>query len=127
MRTPSGRWLAAALAIATLAGSGHAAQVFVDVQNYRFNPPSPGTAPTLGDFVIWTWSANGHTVTSGTTGSIAGDGSFNSDPLGATHGVGTVFAWKTDRSGAISYYCRAHFFTMNMKSTIVVPGPLPAV
>src|SRR6267142_2096211 len=100
MRTPAGRLLAMAIAIGAFAGSAGAGQVFVDVLNNRFSQQSAGTV-NQGDFVIWTWVGSGHTVTSGTTGSIAGDGIFNSDPAGGTHSAGTVFAWQTDRPGSI--------------------------
>ena len=101
-----------------------AGQVFVSVGCPAFSF-SPKAASVLGhgDFVIWTWVASSHTVTSGTSGSVAGDGIFNSDPGGLTHGIGTVFAWKTDREGSISYYCRLDFVTHNMKGSISVPGP----
>ena len=124
MRTRAMRLVVAVAALVALAQNVTAGQVFVSVGSPGFSF-SPKAASVLGhgDFVIWTWVASSHTVTSGTSGSVAGDGIFNSDPGGLTHGIGTVFAWKTDREGSIPYYCRLDFVTHNMKGSISVPGP----
>lgn len=97
--------LATALTLACVARAG---QLFVDVGSpvNRYNPANTGVV-SVGDFVIWTWAASGHTVTSGSSGTVAGDGTFNSDPGGTTRPFGTVYAWKTN--GAHSYYCQPHF------------------
>ena len=127
MRTSPGRWLAATLAVAALAGSGHAGQVFVTVGS-PVNRFTPGQAAVVnqGDFIIWTWVGSGHTVTSGAAPTPSNI--FDSDPGGtSSHNSGTVFAWQTDRSGSIPYFCRLHW-AFGMTGSIVVPGsPLPAI
>ncbi len=102
--------VAAALAVARGAVAGQAF-VLVDSDFFQDTRSLTATTNTLneGDVVIWRWVQSGHTVTSGTTGSAAGDGKFNSDPSGTTtHNLGTLFSWKTT-SGTVSYYCRPHF------------------
>ena len=121
MRTPLGRLLASALLTIALAGSTDAGQVFVTVGSpvNKFTPGIAGTT-TRGDFVIWTWVASGHTVTSGTSGTP--NGIFDSDPGGGTHLSGTVFAWRTDRSGSMPYFCRPHW-ALGMTGNIVTDYP----
>ena len=61
-----------------------------------------------GDQIVWVWTAGSHTVTSGTTNSIAGDGTFSSGVMG---GAGSAFSWKAPlaSSGVLRYYCFPHF------------------
>src|SRR6267378_6714636 len=124
MRTPAGRLLAMAIAIGAFAGSAGAGQVFVDVGSppNKFSAQTAGTV-NQGDFVIWTWVANAHTVTSGPPGMA--NGIFDSDPTGiTTHNSGSVFAWQTDRQGSIPYFCQLHW-AFGMTASVVVPGPPP--
>jgi plastocyanin len=133
MPTPAGRLLTIAIALATLAiavlaGGAGAGQVFVAVgvlPNQNRFLPTPAGMNAQGDFVIWTWVTNSHTVTSGPLGSP--NGIFDSDPGGTTtHGAGSVFAWRTDRTGNIPYFSRPTAdLASQMKGTIVVPDALP--
>ncbi len=128
MRSPARRLMAAAAIVLALAGRAGAGQVFVSVGSpqFAFAPTNAGVAG-VGDFVIWTWFSNAHTVTSGTTGSTAGDLNFNSNPLGGSFNTGTVFAWKTSGGGVFPYYSRPDFVTRMMKGSIVVPDATPVV
>ena len=122
--------LASVAATLALTRGAVAGQVFVLVNSdfYQDTRSLTSTTTTLnaGDVVIWRWVQSGHTVTSGTTGSPAGDGKFNSDPSGTTtHNLGTFFSWKTT-SGTVPYYCRPHF-ALNMKGTINVGVPAASV
>jgi plastocyanin len=60
------------------------------------------------DQIVWVWTAGSHTVTSGTSNSITGDGTFNSGVMG---GSGAAFSWKVPlaSSGVQRYYCFPHF------------------
>jgi hypothetical protein len=129
MRTPAGGFAFTLAALVALTGTAAAGEVFVSVGSppYSFDPKA---AEVLyrGDVVIWTWASDQHTVTSGTNGSVAGNGIFNSNPAGGTRNTGTIFAWKTDREGAIQYYSAGTDFSLhNMKGTISVPGAGPPV
>ena len=128
MRSPAIHFLAAAVTLVALAQNASAGEIFVNVGSpiYSFVPQSAEVL-NQGDFVIWTWFSSVHTVTSGTSGNAAGNGIFNSDPAGGTHGTGAVFAWKTDREGSIPYYSRPDFVVHNMKGSIVVPGVNPPI
>ena len=128
MRTPARSFVAAAATLVALAQGASAGQVFVSVGSppHRFTQPQTGVH-SQGDFVIWTWVSNQHTVTSGALGGIAGNGIFNSDPAGGAHDAGAVFAWKTDRDGVISYYCRQDFVAYSMKGSLIVPSANPLI
>ena len=89
-----------------LAGS-QAGQVRVSLSGQNFSPAS--IALNNGDQVVWVWVSGSHTVTSGTDGSLGGNGIFNSG--GGNLGLFSTarFAWKSDRTGAVPYYCIPHF------------------
>jgi hypothetical protein len=107
-----------------------AGEVFVSVGSpttYVFTPKASEVL-SHGDFVIWTWASDLHTVTSGTSGSIAGNGLFNSNPAGGTRNTGTIFAWKTSFEGLAQYYSAGTDFSLHtMKGTISIPGAGPPV
>ncbi|HYM80686.1 MAG TPA: plastocyanin/azurin family copper-binding protein [Candidatus Limnocylindria bacterium] len=106
---------AAMLLAAPIAGAG---QVRINASGMSFTPP---TAPlNLGDHAVWVWTSGSHTVVSGTTGTTAGDGRFNSG--GGTNGVIQArFSWKTNQLGSLPYYCTPHFAD-GMTGTLSVSG-----
>lgn len=120
MRSLTLRALAALVTVVALARGVHAAELFVDVGSpvNAYTPKNTGVV-AVGDFVIWTWAASGHTVTSGSSGTVAGDGTFNSDPGGTTRPLGTVYAWKVNGAhNPQNYYCQPHF-PFGMTGTIL--------
>lgn len=101
-----------------LAGSAFAGQARVGVATgglLQFTPASLTVNP--GDQVFWIWQFPGHSVTSGTTGTSAGDGNFRSST--SSNGSGTAFFWKSAASGSFPYYCFPHF-AFNMKGTVSI-------
>lgn len=122
MRTRAMRFVVAAATLVALAQDARAGQVFVSVGSptYSFVPKVAGVV-FRGDFVIWTWFSNMHSVTSGASGTP--NGVFNSDPGGGSHGASTVFAWKVDREGSIPYYSQPDFpVHSSMTGSVAVPG-----
>lgn len=109
----------ALLAHAPLARAG---QVFVEVGSpvNKFTNPNVSVLDK-GDIVVWHWAASGHTVTSGVTGSIAGDGNFDSNTIAGTQVAGTLFSWKYGPNLSYSYYCVPHF-GLGMKGTASFMG-----
>jgi plastocyanin len=99
-----------------------AGQVFVDVGG-TINRFTPANVSVLdhGDIIVWHWSASGHSVVSGVTGSVAGDGNFDSNTLGGTQVAGSLFSWKYGLSPSYSYYCVPHF-GFGMKGTATFQG-----
>jgi plastocyanin len=98
---------ATALAL-LLAHPALAGEVRVNLSGMSFTPAT--ITVNQGDHVVWVWQGGTHSVTSGTDGSGAGDGIFNSGatPSG-TGGANTAFSWKADRLGATPYYCVIHY------------------
>jgi len=99
--------LVASLALLpALAGAG---QHRVDVSNNFFSDST--LTVNAGDQIGWVWTpgSGNHTVTSGTSGSSGGDGTFSS---GSFSGEGRAFAWKSPpgSTARIRYYCVPHFF-----------------
>src|SRR5690242_1472264 len=81
---------------------GSAATVTVTVGNggLVFTPSS--VTIQVGDTVRWTWSASGHSSTSGTPG--APDGLWDSGILSQ----GATFTHTFNTVGSFPYYCRPH-------------------
>ena len=74
----------------------------------------------VGDTVQWTWSASGHSSTSGTPGSPSGF--WDSGVLGQ----GTTFSHTFTNTGSFPYYCTPHGDCCGMVGTITVgPGGTP--
>lgn len=94
--------------VRVLAGSG----------GFTFTPST--VTINAGDHVVWQWASNGHTVTSGTDGSPAGDGAFRSSTSGTAST--TRFSWKFATSGSRSYYCVPHFPDMTGVVNVVPSG-----
>jgi plastocyanin len=99
-----------------------AGQVFVEVglSGNTFSPPNTAVLDH-GDIVVWHWTGTNHTVTSGVSGTAAGDGTFTSMNLGVGQTPGTMFSWKFGPNGPYSYYCKPHF-PFNMKGTVSFQG-----
>jgi len=100
-----------------------AGQVFVEVgqSGNTFSPPNSAVFDH-GDIIVWHWAGTmKHTVTSGVSGSAAGDGTFTSMNLGLGQNPGTMFSWKFGPGGPYSYYCTPHF-GFNMKGTVSFQG-----
>jgi plastocyanin len=94
-----------------------AGQVRVNLSGMSFTPAT--VTVNQGDHVVWVWQGGIHSVTSGTDGSEAGDGIFNSGTVTTgTPGANSAFSWKTDRLGVRPYYCVVHF--PDMAGTITV-------
>ena len=110
-----------AMALLLASASAHAGQVRIDVANFQFTPAS--VTVNLGDHVVWVWMGGTHSVTSGTDGSALGDGTFNSDVRSTgSGGLNTAFAWKSDRTGAVPFYCIPHFGSGMTGLITVQPG-----
>jgi plastocyanin len=96
---------------------GSAATVTVTVGNGGpvFTPSSVTIHP--GDTVRWTWSANGHTSTSGTPGVPNGlwDSGILSQGATFTHTFNTV--------GSFPYYCTPHGLCCGMTGMVTVTNP----
>lgn len=76
------------------------ASVTVAAENFRFAPTDLALA--AGDTVVWTFSGEPHTVTSGTPG--APDGRFDSGIIRA----GGSYAHRFDAPGSYPYFCAIH-------------------
>jgi len=103
--------VALALVIAAQARAG---QLRVNVASNSFSPQS--IQPNNGDHIIWVWSGDFHTVTSG-----------NGSPTGifasGLRSTGASFTWKIDRTGLVPYYCEPHFaFNMTGNMSITASG-----
>ena len=63
-----------------------------------------------GDQIVWVWTAGTHTVTSGTSGNVPGDGAFDSGFLSS---AGRAFSWRAPlaATGVQRYFCDPHFAT----------------
>ncbi|MBA3543371.1 MAG: hypothetical protein H0T83_02880, partial [Chthoniobacterales bacterium] len=83
-------------------GSGIAATVQVEVApgGLIFSPAS--VSINVGDTVMWTWKASGHSVTSGVPGSPSG--LFDS----GIHSSGFTFSHTFTDPGTFGYYCTPH-------------------
>jgi plastocyanin len=119
MRTPG--WIPLLVAAGLAALPAHAGQVRIDVGPGTVFVPSNITL-NLGDHMVWVWKGNGHTVTSGNDGSVAGDGIFNSSPTGTLYDANSSFAWKSDRTIGSLYYCVPHWPGMVATFTVQPSG-----
>lgn len=104
-RTPLALASTLLVLIASTADSG---QVRVNVSGTAFTPSA--ISLNQGDQVVWVWTSGSHTVTQG---SVAG-GCPGSTPVGSIFSTGDLalngarFAWKSDRTGSIPYFCIPH-------------------
>ena len=95
------------IALPSLAG-----QRRVTVANNFFSDSTLTANP--GDQIVWVWTAGTHTVTSGTSGSMPGDGAFNSGFLSS---AGRSFSWRvpTAATGVQRYFCDPHYPMMTAR------------
>jgi plastocyanin len=72
-----------------------------------------------GDTVKWTWSATGHSSTSGSPG--APNGLWDSGVLNQ----GATFSHTFTNTGSFNYYCTPHGACCGMRGTVTVSAPAP--
>ena len=85
-----------------------------------FTPSSVTIHP--GDSVLWTWSASGHSSTSGSPGMP--NGLWDSGIINQ----GAMFTHTFNTTGSFPYYCTVHGACCGMVGTVVVmsnPTPTP--
>lgn len=109
------RSLPALVALAALSTPAAAGEVRIDVSSNFFSPSA--VSLNLGDHAVWVWVSGSHTVTSGSDGSLSGDGRFNT----VTSLSGVQFSWRADVTGTVPYYCIPHFI-LGMTGTLDVSG-----
>ncbi len=82
-----------------------------------FSPASITIQP--GDTIQWTWSASGHSSTSGSPGSPSGiwDSGILNQGAAFSHTFNTV--------GSFPYYCTPHGSCCAMRGTVTVSNPIP--
>jgi plastocyanin len=107
------------LFLALFAGPAHATTFTVTVAagGLRFTPSS--LTIQIGDTVKWTWSATGHSSTSGTPGTP--DGIWNSGILNQ----GATFTHTFTTAGSFPYYCMPHGACCGMTGVVTVSSPTP--
>ena len=107
--------VAAVLAFNPTVGSAATVTVTVGNGGPVFTPSSVTIHP--GDTVSWTWSASGHTSTSGIPGAPNGlwDSGILSQGATFTHTFNTV--------GSFPYYCRPHGVCCGMIGMVTVTNP----
>lgn len=111
--------------LATLAaGPARAGQVRIDIVGNNFAGVFSPAAANLnkGDHAVWVWKGSSHTVTSGDSSTVTPDGIFDTDPTGLGAGTTTRFAWKSDRTGHVRYFCRPH--APDMAGRLIITDPL---
>lgn len=98
---------------------GLAQIVDVTVNSNFFSPIS--VRISAGDTVRWTWTAGGHTVTSGTCceadDNFCSPSDFNCD-LGAPSGAGAVYSHTFNSPGTFQYFCTQHGAAMTGTVTV---------
>jgi len=118
-------WLLGPIALlailpAVLPAAARAATTSVTAENFRFAPAE--LTVTVGDTVVWRFSGEPHTVTSGSPG--AADGRFDSGIVAA----GGTYAYRFSEPGTYRYFCAVH--PEDMTGRIVVEAaqrpPTPA-
>ena len=90
--------------------------VMVGADGFSFFPTS--VTIDVGDTVEWTWSAGGHSSTSGTPGNP--DGFWDSGILNQ----GATFSHTFPAAGSFPYFCTPHAF-MGMVGSVTVSAPTP--
>jgi plastocyanin len=91
--------------------------VAVGEVGFTFSPASVTIQP--GDTVQWTWSASGHSSTSGSPG--APSGIWDSGILNQ----GATFSHTFNTVGSFPYYCTPHGSCCGMRGTVTVSNPMP--
>jgi plastocyanin len=106
------------LALSPSLASATTFTVTVGNGGFIFTPSSVTIQP--GDTVQWTWSATGHSSTSGTPGSPSGfwDSSILNQGATFSHTFNTV--------GSFPYYCSPHGACCGMIGMVTVSSPTPA-
>ena len=84
---------------------------------FIFSPSSITIQP--GDTVQWTWSAGGHSSTSGSPGSPSG--LWDSGILNQ----GATFSHTFNTAGSFPYFCSPHGACCGMTGTVTVSSPTP--
>lgn len=109
-------------AVVPLSSIGKVATVQVGTGGDVFFPAV--TNITTGDSVVWTWTGNFHSTTSGTNGAPGDDngvpgGLWDSAVNNAPHTFTNTFT----SAGTFSYYCSVHF-SIGMTGEVVVASAL---
>src|SRR5450631_3632413 len=105
------------LAFGPAVASGATVTVTVGDGGFQFSPPSVTIHP--GDTVQWTWSASGHSSTSGSPG--LPNGLWDSGVLNQ----GATFSHTFNTAGSFPYYCTPHGSCCGMVGTVTVSSPTP--
>src|ERR1700682_6691720 len=104
--------IAPLLAFCPTVASGATVTVTVGDGGFFFSPSS--VTIQRGDTVQWTWSASGHSSTSGTPGSPSG--LWDSGILNQ----GATFSHTFNTAGSFPYYCTPHGACCGMTGTVTV-------
>ena len=91
--------------------------VMVGNGGFNFTPASVTIQP--GDTVQWTWSAGGHSSTSGSPGSP--NGIWDS----GVRNQGATFSHTFNTVGEFPYFCTPHGACCGMIGTVIVSAPTP--
>lgn len=111
--------------IAAVTGApARAGRVRIDIVGDGFAGAFSPSAVNLnkGDHAVWVWKGRSHTVTSGDSNAVTPDGIFDSNPTGFAAGTTTRFAWKSDRTGHVPYFCIPH--APPMAGRLIITDPL---
>jgi plastocyanin len=105
------------LALCPCLASATTFTVTVGDGGFRFSPSSVTIQP--GDTVQWTWSAGGHSSTSGSPGSP--NGLWDS----GIRNQGATFSHTFNTAGSFPYHCTPHGSCCGMIGTVTVSSPTP--
>jgi plastocyanin len=105
------------LALCPCLASATTFTVTVGDGGFNFSPAS--VTIQRGDTVQWTWSAGGHSSTSGSPGSPSG--LWDSGILNQ----GATFSHIFNTAGSFPYYCTPHGACCGMTGTVTVSSPTP--
>ena len=97
----------------------HATIITVTVANFSFSPSS--FSATVGDTVMWMWTAGSHTTTSLTV--PAGAASWN-NPMNSSN---TMFNYVITQPGNYTYWCAIHTTSMEGSFTAKAALGVPVV
>ena len=109
--------LTVALALCPAAARAVTVTVTVGDGGFLFSPSTVDIHP--GDVVEWTWSATGHSSTSGTPGSP--NGIWDSGVLN----MGASFSHTFNTTGQFPYFCTPHGACCGMTGVVNVADPSP--
>ncbi len=106
--------LALFTAVLCAASVASARQIRVDLSGFSFTPSN--VTLNQGDHAVWVWVGGTHSVLSGAN--AVADGIFSSGSFGSAQ----TFTWKSDRTGALEYYCGFHGLSMVATLNLVASG-----